>query len=84
MDEDEAVNFVSTELAGRLLNSKWFRRGILTVIITNSLLIAVETNDKIVSLFHCNLAAICNLLQLWSMACIAWVIVDKRIFLSSH
>eukprot|EP00794_Sanderia_malayensis_P016727 gene16727-18421_t len=47
MEDSEIVEFVSTELVGKVLNSKIFRRGILTVIITNSLLIAVETNEKI-------------------------------------
>ena len=48
MNDDEIVEFVSTELAGRFLNSKIFRRGIMAVIITNSIMIAIETNEKLV------------------------------------
>ena len=50
MDDEEIVEFVSKELTGRFLNSKIFRRGIMAVIITNSLMIAIETNEKLVRL----------------------------------
>ena len=51
MDDDEIAEFVSTELTGRLLTNKIFRRGITAVIITNSLMIAIETDAKLVSHF---------------------------------
>ena len=53
MTDDEAVEFTSTELTGRLLNHTYFRRGILAVIIFNSLLIAIETDEKLVCIV-CN------------------------------
>ena len=51
MDDEEIAEFISTELTGRLLNNKIYRRGIMAVIITNSLMIAIETDAKLVSHF---------------------------------
>lgn len=48
MNDEEIIEFVSKDLTGKFLNSKAFRRGIMTVIITNSLMIAIETNEKLV------------------------------------
>ena len=53
MDDEEIAEFVSTELTGRLLNNKIYRRGIMAVIITNSLMIAIETDAKLVSHLQC-------------------------------
>ena len=50
MDDDEIVEFVSKELTGKFLESKIFRTGIMAVIVTNSLMIAIETDKKLVSL----------------------------------
>ena len=50
LKEEEIVHFVSKDITGRLLNSRVFQIGIMTVIIANSLMIAIETNKKLVSL----------------------------------
>ncbi|XP_057298364.1 cation channel sperm-associated protein 4-like [Hydractinia symbiolongicarpus] len=47
MTDEEVIEFTSTELVGRFLNSKYFRYAILSFIITNSILIAVQTNRKL-------------------------------------
>jgi len=47
MTEEQVTEFTSNELVGRLLKSKYFRSAILTCIITNSLLIAVETDKNL-------------------------------------
>lgn len=48
LTDAEVASFTSTELVGRLLKSKIFRSIILSCIITNSLLIAVETDRNLV------------------------------------
>lgn len=48
--DDEAIEeYASNELMGNLLSNKYFRMGILTAILANSLLIVVETDQELVS-----------------------------------
>ena len=48
--DDEAIEeYASNELMGNLLSDKYFRMGILTAILANSLLIVVETDQELVS-----------------------------------
>ena len=49
LDDEEIVEFVSRDLTGKLLESRIFRIGIVAVIITNSLMIAIETNKNLAS-----------------------------------
>lgn len=48
--DDEAIEeYASNELLGQFLSNTVFRSGILAVILLNSLLIAVETDQELVS-----------------------------------
>ena len=49
MADEEIVAFVSKDLTGKFLNSLIFRRGIMAVIIANSLMTVMETNETFVS-----------------------------------
>lgn len=50
--DDEAIEeYASNELLGQFLSNTVFRTGILCVILFNSILIAVETDQELVSSF---------------------------------
>lgn len=50
--DDEAIKeYASNELLGQFLSNTAFRTGILCVILFNGVLIAVETNQELVSTF---------------------------------
>ena len=57
--DDEAIEeYASNELLGQFLSNTVFRSGILAIILFNSLLIAVETDQALVSILgtlgrHC-------------------------------
>ncbi|XP_031571294.1 cation channel sperm-associated protein 4-like [Actinia tenebrosa] len=47
MDEEAIEEYASNELVGQFLSNKMFRTGILGIILFNSLLIVVETNEEL-------------------------------------
>ena len=49
MDDEAIEEYASNELLGRFLSNTYFRTGILCVILVNSLLIAIETDQELVS-----------------------------------
>ena len=50
MDDNEVAKFVSEQLAGRLLNNKYFKYTILSATIINSLVIVLETIKSLVKI----------------------------------
>ncbi len=49
IDEDEAYeDYISEELCGRLLEHPWFRNFLLVIIILNSVLIGLQTDNSLV------------------------------------
>ena len=48
MDDEAIEEYASNELLGRFLSNKYFRTAILCVILFNSLLIAIETDQELV------------------------------------
>ena len=48
MDDEAIEEYASNELLGRFLSNKYFRKAILCVILFNSLLIAIETDQELV------------------------------------
>jgi len=54
--DDEAIEeYASNELLGQFLSNTVFRTGILCVILFNSILIAVETDQELVSTMYCGI-----------------------------
>ena len=54
--DDEAIEeYASNELLGQFLSNTVFRTGILCVILFNSILIAVETDQELVSTVQLNI-----------------------------
>ena len=54
--DDEAIEeYASNELLGQFLSNTVFRTGILCVILFNSILIAVETDQELVSTMQLNI-----------------------------
>lgn len=62
--DDEAIEeYASNELLGQFLSNTVFRTGILCVILFNSILIAVETDQELVSLLDSGTSARAMLAQ---------------------
>ena len=62
--DDEAIEeYASNELLGQFLSNTVFRTGILCVILFNSILIAVETDQELVSLLGSGTSARAMLAQ---------------------
>lgn len=68
--DDEAIEeYASNELLGQFLSNTVFRTGILCVILFNSILIAVETDQELVSITTLKHTILSYLVDLLSVYC---------------